>query len=92
MKIEQYLILAGAGIVVTAYRIMSKKLEEIVPIAIAKETILGLVISVLIVPAIIEYFKLSFTVGIGIVAIINMFIRVIMEKIEKKIEKKIDEL
>ena len=92
MKIEQYLILAGAGILVTAYKIMSKKMEEIVPIEIAKKTILSLVISILIVPAIVEYFKLSFTVGIAIVAIINLFVEVILKKLETKIEDKIDTL
>jgi hypothetical protein len=92
MKIEQYLILAGAGILVTAYKIMSKKIEEIVPQEIAKKTILSLVISILIVPALLEYFKLSFTIGIAIVAIINLFVEVIMKKLENKIGDKIDEL
>jgi hypothetical protein len=51
-----------------------------------------LVISILIVPAIVEYFKLSFTVGIAIVAIINLFVEVILKKLETKIEDKIDTL
>jgi len=92
MKLEQYLILAGAGILVTAYKLLSKELKDIVPVEIAKKTILSLVISILIVPAILEYFKLSFTVGIGIVAIINLFVEIIMKKLEAKIEKKIDEI
>ena len=92
MKIEQYLILAGCGIVVTAYKLLGKKMEEIVPKEVGKKTLLSLIISILIVPALIEYFKLSFTVGIERVALINVFIEVIMKQLEKKIETKIDEL
>jgi hypothetical protein len=35
---------------------------------------------------------ISFTVGIAIVAIINLFVEVILKKLENKIETKIDEL
>lgn len=92
MKIEEYLILSGAGILVVAYKILSTEMEKIVPKTIAQKTILSLIISLLIVPAVLEYFKLSFTIGVALTSIINMFVEVIMKKLENKIATKIDEL
>lgn len=92
MKIEEYLILAGAGGLVTAYKLLSNKMEKIVPKEIAKKSILSIIISVLIVPAIMEYYKFSLTIGIAIVGFINLFVEIILKKLESKIENKIDQL
>jgi hypothetical protein len=92
MKIEEYLALAGAGGLATLYKIMSSEMEKIVPLAVMKKSLLSLIISILIVPALMEYFKLSLTVGIAITSGINLFVEIIMKKLEKKIEDKIDNI
>lgn len=92
MKIEEYLVLAGAGGLVTIYKLLTQQMEKIIPFEIIKKAILGLIISVLIVPALMEYFQLSLTIGIALTSVINMFVEVIMKKLERKIEEKIDNL
>lgn len=92
MKIEEYLTLAGAGTLVTLYKILSNQMEKIIPFEIAKKTVLGLIIAVLIVPAIMEYYQLTLTIGIALTSVINLFVEVIMKRLEKKIETKIDNI
>ena len=92
MKIEQYLILAGAGILVTVYKMLSAEMDKIIPAEILKKSLLALIVSVLIVPAVMEYFKLSITIGIALASVMNLFIELLMKKFAKKLEEKIDEL
>ncbi len=92
MKIVDYSALAIAVTLVTLYKILSNKMEKIIPIEIAKKTVLGLIIAVLIVPAIMEYYNLTLTIGIALASIINLFVEVIMKRLEKKIETKIDNI
>jgi hypothetical protein len=67
-------------------------MEKIIPKEIARETILSLIISVLVVPAAMEYWQLSLTIGIGLASLINMFVKVILKKLEKKVIDKIENL
>jgi hypothetical protein len=92
MRIQDYLILAGAGTLVTLYKILSTQMEKIIPFEIAKKAVLGLIIAVLIVPAIMEYYQLTLTIGIALTSVINLFVEVIMKRLEKKIETKIDNI
>ena len=92
MRTSDYIFLAISGIAVTVYRLLNEKIEKIIPKEIAKETILSLIISVLVVPAAMEYWQLSITIGIGLSSLINMFVKVILKKLEKKVVEKIENL
>jgi hypothetical protein len=67
-------------------------MERIIPKNIAKETVLSVIISVIIIPAAMEYWNLSLKLGIGLTGIVNLFVKVIMVKLEKKVEEKIENL
>jgi hypothetical protein len=92
MKTSDYIVLALAGLLVTIYRILNNKMERIIPKNIAKETILSVIISVIIIPAAMEYWNLSLKLGIGLTGIVNLFVKVILQKLEKKVEEKIENL
>lgn len=92
MKTSDYIVLALAGLLVTIYRILNNKMERIIPKNIAKETVLSVIISVIIIPAAMEYWNLSLKLGIGLTGIVNLFVKVIMVKLEKKVEEKIENL
>lgn len=92
MKTSDYIVLALAGLLVTIYRILNNKMEKIVPKHIARETALSVIISVIIIPAAMEYWTLSLKLGIGLTGIVNLFVKVIMVKLEKKVEEKIENL
>jgi len=92
MKTSDYIVLALAGLLVTIYRILNNKMERIIPKNIAKETVLSVIISVIIIPAAMEYWNLSLKLGIGLTGIVNLFVKVIMAKLEKKVEEKIENL
>jgi hypothetical protein len=92
MRTTDYIFLALAGIAVTIYRLLNDQMEKIIPKEIARETILSLIISVLVVPGAMEYWQLSLTIGIGLASLINMFVKVILKKLEKKVIDKIENL
>ena len=92
MKTSDYIVLALAGLLVTIYHILNNKMEKIVPKHIASETALSVIISVIIIPAAMEYWNLSLKLGIGLTGIVNLFVKVIMVKLEKKVEEKIENL
>jgi hypothetical protein len=92
MRTSDYIFLAISGIAVTIYRLVNDKMEKIIPKEVAKETILSLIISVLVIPAAMEYWQLSLIIGIGLSSLINMFVKVILSKLEKKVIDKIENL
>lgn len=92
MRTTDYIFLALAGIAVTIYRLLNDQMEKIIPKEIARETILSLIISVLVVPGAMQYWQLSLTIGIALSTLINMFVKVILKKLEKKVIDKIENL
>lgn len=92
MKTSDYIVLALVGLLVTIYRILNSKMERIIPKNVARETILSVIISVIIIPAAMEYWALSLKLGIALTGIVNLFVKVILQKLEKKVEEKIENL
>ena len=54
------------------------------------EMLLGASLAFFIVPAVVEYFKLSLYMGTGITWLMTMFSETILKKLEEKLVKKID--
>jgi len=89
MEFKNYLFLTIAAIFTTAFKIlrgvnMSAKI-------IASKVIFSIIIAVFFIPAIMEWFKLSLQVGLGLAALLTMISEQIVDIIEKTIPKKLND-
>jgi hypothetical protein len=92
-EFENYLILAASGLLVTIYKIfnlLSKNIKLNLYTIISKG-LLSLIISFLIIPKGMDYFKWSIVTALCVNALINLFSEGIMVIVEKKVYKKIEE-
>jgi hypothetical protein len=88
---KNYLILAGAGIVVTLYKIFKSLSDgtKLRMVTILSKVLLALIISLLVVPRIMEWFDWDINGGLMINALLNLFSEGIMVLVEKELLKKI---
>jgi hypothetical protein len=92
-KFHELLILAAAGLLVTAYKVL-KSISEGVTLTIATivtKVLLSLIISLLIVPKIMIYFSMDIYSGLTVASVINLFSEGIMKIAEKKVLEKVEE-
>lgn len=91
MNFEYFIFLGLTGLLATGYKV-AKSVNKLDAKWIIAETILSLIISLAIVPALMYTSKLSIQQGIGITAILTVFSNLFIKLLEKKIIKKSDEL
>jgi hypothetical protein len=91
MNFEYFIFLAFTGLLSTGYKV-AKSVNKLDARAIIAETILSLIISLAIVPAIMEEYKITITKAVAMVAIMTIFSNLIIKLVEKKITKKTQEL
>jgi hypothetical protein len=90
---KHYLILAGAGLIVTLYKIFKaisdgKKLKMA---TIVSKVLLALIISLLIIPKAMIYFNWSIETALTANALVNLFSEGIMKILEKKVYEKVED-
>lgn len=90
---KNYLILAGAGLIVTLYKIFKsisdgKKLKMA---TVVSKVLLALIISLLIIPKAMVYFNWNIETALTANAIVNLFSEGIMKILEKKVYEKIED-
>lgn len=86
MNYKEYLLLAVFGLLSTFWKVLSY--QDIDARKIGAKVILSIVLSVGIVPAIMEYYQLSITIGIGLSVFVTMFSESLIELIQKKIAER----
>lgn len=91
MNFGDFIILGSAGLLATVYKV-AKSVNKLDARAIIAETILSLIISIFIMPAIMEEYKITITLAGALVAIMTIFSNLIIKLVEKKIIKKSNEL
>lgn len=93
---ENYLILAGAGLLVTLYKIFNSLSKNVTlrMTAIISKILLSLIISFLIVPKGMVYFSWDIYTALAVNAVINLFsegiMKIVEDKVYKKVEKELD--
>lgn len=90
---KNYLILAGAGLIVTLYKIFKsvsdgKKLKMA---TVVSKVLLALIISLLIIPKAMVYFNWNIETALTANAIVNLFSEGIMKILEKKVYEKVED-
>jgi hypothetical protein len=87
MEIQNLFFLAIIGLLATAYKVYKapSKMEARVIIA---ETILSILISLTIVPAIMVHYHFGIYKGMTITAIFNIFSSILLKNLEKKIKER----
>jgi hypothetical protein len=93
MDFKNYLLLAGAGILVTLYKI-TKTIgggQRLQIIQITTKILLALIISLLITPKVMIWLNWGVEGGLTINALLNLFSEGIIAVAEKSIPKKIEE-
>lgn len=91
MNFEYFIFLGVTGLLSTGYKV-AKSVNKLDARAIIAETILSLIISIVIMPAIMEEYKITITKAVALVAIMTIFSNLIIKLVEKKIIKKSNEL
>lgn len=87
MNYKEYLILAFFGLVSTFWKVLSDDLIDAKKIA--SKVVLSIILSVGIIPAVMEYYQLSLTVGIALSVFVTMFSDTLIELVGKKIKERI---
>jgi hypothetical protein len=93
MDYKSYIYLAGAGLLVTSYKVF-KNISEGIRLKVAQiitEILLALIISLLIVPKIMLFMGWGIEGGMAINAVLNIFSKFILMALEKAIPKKIED-
>jgi hypothetical protein len=93
VNFKNYLILAGAGLIVTLYKIFKsisdgKKLKMATVIS---KVLLALIISLLVIPKAMNYFNWNIETALTANAIVNLFSEGIMKILEKKVYEKLED-
>ena len=91
MVFEDFLFLAMSGLLSTAYKVLKSK-EKLDARFIMSETILSLIFSIIVVPAIIEEQKISFTKALVYAAFLPFIGVEIIKVLKNKLIKKTEEL
>jgi hypothetical protein len=91
MFYEDYGLLALSGLASTAYNLLKSK-DKLGPKSIMSETVLSLICSIIIMPAVMEESEMSMNRSCAICALLTMFIHEIIIIVRNKFKKKIKEL
>ena len=89
MEFKQYIIMAVGGIVTTAFKLLRG--QDYTTKNIAMKILIGLIISVMIIPAVMEYFNLSVKIGLALTCFSTMCSEALIDIVEKKLPKKLED-
>jgi hypothetical protein len=91
MNFEYFIFLGFTGLLATGYKV-AKSTDKLDSRAIIAETILSFIISIVIMPAIIEEYKITIYKAVAAVSLMTIFSNLLIKIVEKKIIKKSNEL
>jgi hypothetical protein len=84
MEYKDYLLLAIFGIASSVWKVLTEDIVEVKKMA--SKAILSLLLSVGIIPAVMDYYHLSITIGIGLTVFMTIFSDSLIELVNKKIK------
>lgn len=94
MNYKEYIYLVIAGLFTAAFKLIRENTSEARTIALS--VMVSILVVVFMVPALMDYFKLSLRIGLGLAVTLTLIsdklIYLLEKKLPKKLEDKIDKL